>query len=395
MNLSLDEEQREFQEEAIAWMESHAPREPLPPPCDKDGFDAHCQWEKELAAAGYTGIDWPVQFGGRGRDLEALLIFEEVYWQFDPPERVNVNGLGFVGPAILMFGDEEQKQSWLPRIVTCDDIWCQGFSESDAGSDLGSIRTSAMPKGNDFILRGHKMWSTYGPFGDWLLVLARTDTNARASAGMSMLAVDMKDPSVDVRPIRQISGESEFAEVFLNDVEVPRSNVIGRVNDGWRVAMRTLEFERGTALGSPARLHRDLRHLRTLIDATGRAADDAIKEQFGTLYADVETFRYAIYRSISELSRGRDLGAHSSVNKILYSEVSARVFELGLSLMGHFADLDGSAPLVRDTFGPEVERIWTSWHRRYWLARASTIASGTNEIQRNVIARGLLRLPNR
>jgi alkylation response protein AidB-like acyl-CoA dehydrogenase len=267
MDLELAPGQAAFRDELRAWLRENVPADPLEPSSTPEGFEAHRRWERRLYEAGYAALSWPVEYGGRDADLLTQAIFVEEYARAQAPVRINVLGLGLAGPTLLRFGTEEQRRRWLPGILSCDDVWSQGFSEPEAGSDLANIRTRAELDGDAYVLNGQKTWTSLGRFADWMFALVRTDLLAPRHRGLTFLMVDLHTPGIEVRPIVQITGDAGFAEVFLSDVRVPVGNVVGEVNGGWPVAMATLAFERATGLGSHVRFSRDVRALVELARA--------------------------------------------------------------------------------------------------------------------------------
>ena len=377
MDLTLNAEQAAFRDEVRGWLRSHVPRPPLASPGTNDGFDAHVAWERELHAAGYGAIHWPPEYGGRGADVVVQALFEEEYLLADGPERVTVVGHNLMGPTLMVHGTAEQKQRWLPAILSAEQIWSQGFSEPDAGSDLAGLRTRAVRDGDAWIINGQKIWTSYGPFADWIFALVRTDPEAPKHKGITFVAIDLRAEGVDVAPIAQLDGHAGFAEVFFTDVRVGDDAVIGAVNDGWNVAMTTLGFERDAPAAAPARYRRDLDSLISVARRRGLADDPAVRDRIAALYARVEGYRGHALTTVSRLARGESLGSEASVTKLLWSELERDLYES-----------------IRELLGPEGESATDAgWQNRYWYARAATIYAGTSEIQRTIIAERVLSLP--
>ena len=379
MDLSYTQEQEAFRAEVRAWLADNVPRPPLPSAGTPDGFATHREWERRLSAAGYGGIAWPQEFGGRGADVVMQAIFEEEYLLAGAPERVSVVGQKLMAPTLMAHGTDEQTQRWLSRILSAEDIWSQGFSEPGAGSDLAGIRTRAAVAGDHFVINGQKIWTSYGAFADWIFVLARSDPGAERHAGISFIAVDMSTDGIEARPITQLDGHAGFAEVFFTDVRVPAANVVGDVGDGWRVAMTTLGAERDSPPRSATRYLMDLRVLIDICERRGTADDDAVRDDLAALYVQAKCYAHATTRTVSRIAAGEDLGPQASVMKLQWSELERRIYETGLELLG----ADGAA---LDEAGDEF------WHN-YWYARAATIYAGTSEIQRNIVSERLLGLP--
>ena len=384
MDLTLTPDQQAFRDEVRSWLADNVPAEPLPPSSTEEGLAAHRTWERRLHDAGYAAIHWPRAYGGQDADLLTQAIFSEEYARAGAPERVNVLALGLAGPVLIDYGTEEQKQRWLPGMLSCDEIWSQGFSEPDAGSDLAAVKTTAVRDGDEFVVNGQKIWTTLGRFADWLFALVRTDRDAPKHHGITFLMIPMDAAGIDVRPIMQINEDPGFAEVFLTDVRVPVDNVVGEVNDGWRIAMATLGYERGTGLGNHIRFSRNVDELIDLARAVGRADDPLVRDALARRFVETEVFRHHMSRVLTRMAEGQPPGAEASLNKLYWSEMEARIFETGLDLMGPDAQLSDSADA-----GPPV----AAWHKRAWYARAAKIYAGTSEIQKNIIAERVLGLP--
>lgn len=383
MDLGLTSEQQAFRAEVRSWLREHVPSPPLASPGTSDGFAAHVAWERDLHAAGYAAIHWPRAFGGRGADVVQQAIFEEEYVLAGGPERVTVVGHNLLGPTLMAHGTLEQQRRWLPDLLAARTIWVQGYSEPDAGSDLASLRTRAVRDGEAFVVDGQKIWTSHGPYGDWIFALVRTDPDAPKHAGITFLAIDLDTPGIEVRPITGPDGHQGFAEVFFTGVRVPADQVVGEVGDGWRVAMTALELERDAPAAAPARYQRDLQELVALARARGLQDDAVVRDRLAGLQVRVETYRLHALRKISRVATGDPVGASSSVTKLLWSELERDTYELGLELLGGEGQMVAPAALV----DPE------GWWSRYWYARAATIYAGTSEIQRSILARRVLGLP--
>ena len=375
MDLTPTAEQAAFRDEVRTWLRGNVPS--LPPPGSREAFSRHVQWEKSLYEAGYSAMQWPVEFGGRGADAVQQAIFEEEYLLANGPERVTVVGQNLMGPTLMVHGTDAQKQRWLPGILSAEHIWSQGFSEPDAGSDLAALRTRAVLDGDAWVVNGQKIWTSYGPYADWIFALVRTDPQAPRHKGITFLALRLDSSGVEVRPIVQLDGYAGFAEVFFSDVRVPPDQVVGQVNDGWGVTMTTLGFERDAPAAAPARYRRDLETVVSIARRRGLHRDPVVRDRLGALYARVEGYRGHALRTVSRLAAGASLGAEASVTKLLWSELERDLFEA-----------------ARDLLGPEGETSLDSeWQNRYWYGRAATIYAGTSEIQRNIIAERVLGLP--
>ncbi len=347
-------------------------------------------WQRRLHEAGYVGLDWPRAYGGRGATVMEQAIFYEEMARARAPELPNVIGLDMAGPALITHGTEAQKQAHLPRILSAEHIFCQGFSEPDAGSDLAALQTRAVHEDGHFIVSGQKVWTSFAHFADWCILLARTDPQAPKHRGLTFLLVDMRSPGLTVRPLRQASGDAEFNELFFDGVRVPADNVVGRVNGGWEVAITTLMFERG-----PRTLSRQL-VLRQGIDAavelarrldrggTTAARDPVIRQRLAQLHIDAEALRCSTLRVLTRLLRGEPPGPEGSASKLFFSETWQRLLELVLEIQGPYAALwEGSDHAIDGGY----------WQFRFLRSRGDTIAAGTSEIQRNILAERVLGLP--
>lgn len=383
MQFDLTTEQQAFRDDLRAWLAEHVPG-PLAPPGTDEGFAQHVAWERRLVDAGYAAIHWPEQFGGRGAGPVEQAVFEDEYLRAGGPERVTVIGHNLFGPTLMRYGTPEQQARWLPGILSATTIWSQGYSEPDAGSDLANIATRAVRDGGDWVVTGQKIWTSYGAWADWIFALVRTDPDASKHDGISMLAIDLASPGVEVRPIRQLDGHAGFAEVFFTDVRVPGDQVVGDLHDGWRVAMTALEFERDAPAAAPARYHRDLAELVAIVRARGLADDDVVRDDLGRLAADVDAYEHHAERTLATLVAGGDLGAASSLTKLAWSELERDLFTTGRRLLGTAGEALDALPGLDDPDG---------WRSRYWYARAATIYAGTSEIQRGILATRVLGLP--
>jgi alkylation response protein AidB-like acyl-CoA dehydrogenase len=372
MDLTYTPEQEAFRAGARAWLRAHVPS--LPSAGTREGFDAHRAWERTLFEAGYAGLSWPVAFGGRGADVVTQAILEEEYLLAAGPERVNVVGHKLMAPTLFAHGTEDQKQRWLQPMLRGDEIWSQGFSEPDAGSDLAGIRTRADADGDDLVLNGQKIWTSYGAFADWIFVLVRSDAETERHRGLSFVAVDMRTPGVEARPIVQLDGDAGFAEVFFTDARIPRSNLVGGLNDGWTVAMTTLQAERDSPARPAARYAREVRELVGM----ARGTDAAVRDRLASLWVRAEQYRLNGLRALTRLGRGESMGDDASVTKLLWSELERDIHDARLELFGEHGALTGDDP---------------EGQHRYWYARAATIYAGTSEIQRNIVAERILGLP--
>ena len=384
MDLTFTAEQESFRQEARAWLATHVPTVPLASMDTAAGFAQHRAWERTLHDGGYAMVSWPVEYGGRGANLIEWLIFEEEYWGAGAPGRVNQNGIFLLGPTLMEFGTAEQKARYLPPMACSDEIWAQGWSEPNAGSDMAAIRTSARTDGDHYVLNGQKTWCSRAAFADWIFCLVRTDPKSERHKGLSFVLVPLDTPGVRVRPIPQLDGETGFAEVFFDDARVPRANRIGEEHQGWKIAMATAGFERGLMLRSPARFQATARRLRALWQTRAASSPDpALRDAVVRAWMDAEAYSLSTYATASRLLAGGTIGAEASLNKIFWSEMDVRMHETALALLGSAAGvLPPAAP-------PEA----AGWLDGFLFSLAGPIYAGTNEIQRNVIAERVLGLP--
>jgi alkylation response protein AidB-like acyl-CoA dehydrogenase len=381
MELTFTAEQDAFRAEARAWLAAHVPKAPLPSMDTAEGFALHREWERVLHDGGYAMVSWPVEYGGRGCNLIEWLIFEEEYWGAGAPGRVNQNGIFLLGPTLMEFGTPEQKARYLPKMARSEEVWAQGWSEPNAGSDMAAIRTSARLDGDHYVLNGQKTWCSRAAFADWIFCLVRTDPKSERHKGLSFILVPLDTPGVRVRPIPQLDGETGFAEVFFDEARVPRANRLGDEHQGWKIAMATAGFERGLMLRSPARFQATARRLRALWKTRG--SDPAFRDTVARAWMDAEAYSLSTYATASRLLAGGTIGAEASLNKIFWSEMDVKMHETALALLGADAGvLPPAAP-------PEA----SGWLDGFLFSLAGPIYAGTNEIQRNVIAERVLGLP--
>ena len=376
-------EQAAFREELRAWLDEHLPDELRGHRGGGARFDGPeiRQWSRALHDGGWVGISWPAEYGGRGLSPRFQAIYLEEEARAEAPPHIGVIGLGMAGPTIISRGTEEQKARYLEPLLAADEIWCQGFSEPGAGSDLAGVRTSARLDGDRFVLDGQKVWSSYAHIADFCILVARSDPDSQRHAGLTYLIVDMHAPGVEVRPLTQITGDPEFNEIFLSGVEVPVENVIGEIGGGWDVAMTTLLHERGTlAFALVARLEVQVSKLVALVADRGATATQ--REAVAREWSQLQALRWTAYRSLSALERTGLPGPEGSILKLQWSEANQRITKLALDLLGPDAQLlPGNAP---------YDGYWTIQQLR---SRGNTIEAGTSEILRNIVAERVLGLP--
>src|SRR6266481_2283197 len=388
MDLQLSAEHLRFRNQLRAWLAANLPRpwrEELRDPraTETSLIELRRAWQKKLYQAGYLGMDWPEERGGRGGTEVEKSIMEAELARADAPPVLNILGIGLLGPALIHHGSEAQRRRFIQPMLSGDEIWCQGFSEPGAGSDLAALKTAARLDGDHFVLNGQKVWTTFGPWADWIFVLARTDAKDRYG-GISFLLVKLDTPGVSVRPLRQITGESEFGEVFFEDARVPRENLVGQIGEGWRIAMTVLAFERGAgSLAAAERYGRDLQLLASTCQEIGRDGA-AVREKLGRLLVENEVLRANGLRMLANLADGKVPGPESSIEKIFWSEFDKRFRESALDILGP------GGQLVRQS---AEARHDVDWAREFLWSRAGTIYSGSSEVQRNIISKRVLNLP--
>jgi alkylation response protein AidB-like acyl-CoA dehydrogenase len=384
MDLRFGAAQEHLRVEVRSWLEAHVPDPPLPSLDTAEGFSAHRQWERTMSEARWSVVSWPERYGGRGLGLFDWLVFEEEYYRARAPTRVGQNGIFLLAPTLFEFGTDEQKDRYLPPMASAEEIWCQGWSEPDAGSDLASIRSRAERRGGDWVLTGQKTWCSRGAFADWLFGLFRSDPAADRHRGLTYFLVPLDAPGVTVRPIAQLDGDTAFAEVFFEDVVVPDAQVLGGVHQGWQVAMATAGSERGLSLRSPARYTEAAArlvqlHRRCAESHPARAA--RLADAVARCVVDAEAYRLHTYWTATRVLSGGQVGPEASMNKVFWSETDLAIHRTAMELLGPEAEL-------LDDEGRPGE-----WLDGFLFALAGPIYAGTNEIQRNVVAERVLGLP--
>ncbi len=385
MDLNYTPEQQTFRQEIRAWLKAHVPSQPLESfDATRAGFEAHRAWERTLAEGRWGMVTWPESYGGRGLDLIQWLIFEEEYYRSGAPLRVNQNGIFLLGPTLMEYGTPEQKARFLSAMASGDEIWAQAWSEPQAGSDLAAVRATATRDGDNYVLKGHKIWSSRAAFADWAFGLFRTDPASERHKGLSLIFFRLDAPGVKVQPIPQIDGETGFAELFLDGVTVPVFNRLGGEGEGWKICMATAGFERGLMLRSPARFQVTARKLVELYKAHEDEVEPSVRNAVLQCWMDAEAYALSIYSTASRLIAGGHIGAEASTNKIFWSEMDIAMHKTALSILGARAELLRSAPEAGD-----IGR----WLDGYFFSLAGPIYAGTNEIQRNIIAERMLGLP--
>jgi alkylation response protein AidB-like acyl-CoA dehydrogenase len=390
MDFGFSAAQEAFRADLRGWLEANLPddlrgRAFTSARPDADEVGRHRAWQRRMYEAGYVGMHWPREFGGRGASLaEEIILYQEMA-RAGAPQFVNRGGLSMLGPTLMKHGTAAQQRRFLARILTAEDIWCQGFSEPNAGSDLASLRTRAVPDGEGFVLDGQKVWTSMAHVAEWCFVLARTAPEAARHKGLSFLLVDMASPGITVRPLRQMTGESEFNEVFFDRVRVPRENLVGALDDGWRVALTTLMYERDLLtfirhISFRAALDR----LLVLVRARGAARDPVLRQEVAALVIGERILQLNGYRSLTRILRGGEPGPEGSTSKLYWSQLDRDLAETGARTLGLHAVIGGDSPRAPDD---------GQWAFYTLLAQASGIRAGTTEILKNILAERVLGLP--
>jgi alkylation response protein AidB-like acyl-CoA dehydrogenase len=389
MDLGLTSSELKFRDDFRAWLKVNMPKKSSHSVRTSESAAAYHQylkdWQRKLFDGGYAGIAWPKEFGGRGATFIEQAIFQEELALADAPELGGTIGLGLVGPTIIAVGTEAQKQRYLPGMLSGDEIWCQGFSEPNAGSDLASLETKALPDGDHFVVNGQKIWTSYAHIADLCMLVVRTDTTAPKHKGITCLLVDMKSPGISVQPLKMMSGDSAFNEMFFSNVRVPADRVLGKVNEGWNVAITALSNERanlGSGLYIAFKRNLDAvveqarklrRHGKPVIE------DPVIRQKLAQAFVDLEVFRLNTTRALSNLSKRGTPGPEGSIQKLYWSELNQRNAQIAMEVLGPYGQL--------------TDFDSGRWTYNYLRCRGNTIEAGTSEVQRNIVAQRVLGLP--
>lgn len=382
MHLEYTPEQHAFRAEVRAWMEAHVPKEPLVTLECREGYDQHVEWERTLASGNWGMVTWPEAYGGRGLDLIQWLIFEEEYFRAGGPNRANQNGIFLLGPTIMEFGTEEQKKRFLTPMAKGEVIWAQAWSEPGAGSDMAAISSKAVRDGDHYVITGQKTWSSRAAFADWGFGMFRTDPDSKRHKGLTFILFDINSPGITRRPIRQLHGDTGFAELFFDEVRVPVENCLAGEGEGWNVAMATAGFERGLMLRSPGRFQATAKRLVDLYRKHEADASPAAREAVLQAWMSAQAYAYNTYAVAAKIMAGGKIGAEASLNKIFWSELDRSMHRTAMQLLGAQAELkrfdDGSV---------------NQWLEGYIFSLSGPIYAGSNEVQRNITAERLLGLP--
>jgi alkylation response protein AidB-like acyl-CoA dehydrogenase len=375
VDLTPTPQEQEFRDQLRAWL---ADNHPGPEPeGDVAGFEFRRAWQRRLHDDDWAGVSWPKEYGGRGATLVEQAIYNEELARAQAPSTANVLGLAMGGPTVIAHGSEEQKRRYLEPILSADEIWCQGFSEPEAGSDLASLKTRAVRDGDEWVVTGQKVWTTLAHHAKWCMLVARTDQDAPRHKGLTYFLMDMDQDAVQVRPLRQITGEAEFNELFIEEARIPHENIVGGEGNGWNVAITTLMHERATlAFGLQIRVKITLGELLAEARESGAAEDPIIRDRLAQLYIESEVLRLNALRGLSSIMRTGVPGPEGSLGKWQWADVNQALTELALDLRGPRAVLDDDR-----------------WTYRYLRARANSIEGGTTEILKNIVAERVLGLP--
>ncbi|MEA2347636.1 MAG: hypothetical protein QOG62_1423 [Thermoleophilaceae bacterium] len=375
MDLTLSSSEEAFRDELRSWLEANNPGPE--PPGDDDGFDFRVEWQKKVFEAGWAGVSWPKEYGGRGATLVEQAIFTEEIVRAEAPQLANVLALAMGGPTVIAHGDEEQKERYLPPILSAEEIWCQGFSEPESGSDLASLKTRAVKSNGGWTVTGQKVWTTFAHKAKWCMLVARTDQDVPKHKGLTYFLMDMEQEQVQVRPLVQITGEAEFNELFIEEAYIPDENVVGGVGNGWMVAITTLMHERATlAFGLQASVQILMRRLKELVEERGLADDPVVRQRVGQLQIEAQILKLNAYRGLTAIMKTGVPGPEGSLGKWHWSEVNQSLTEAAMEILGPDAPLKES-----------------DWSYPFLRARANSIEGGTTEILKNIVAERVLGLP--
>ena len=396
MDFTLTPEQEAFREGVRAWLKANMPTEwdrrliatsDVPRP---EAYEFLRTWQRKMYEAGFVGITWPKEVGGRGLTfVEEMILHQEMALAKAPP-LLNILGVGMAGPTIVAYGTEEQKKRYPAKILSCEEIWCQGYSEPNAGSDLASLQTRAVKDGEYWVVNGQKVWTSLAHIADWMMLLARTDLDVPRHKGITYFLLDMHAPGVTVKPLRQITGDAEFNEVFLDNVRIHESQVLGSVNNGWAVGLTTLMYERlalGFGLQVRLRIAVDgLIELARRMEKEGRqlTKDAVMRQKIAQLWIETESLKYMAARAVTKLLKGELPGPEASAGKMVWVDVHQRIQELAMEIQGPYSQL---------TKGSHRSLENGAWQYTFLRSRANSIEGGTTEIQKNIIGERVLGLP--
>jgi len=383
-------EEAAFRAEVRAWLAEHLTGEfaalgPGGGPADETGWDVRLEWERVLGADRWVGLSWPEEYGGRALEFGLQVIFNEEYARANAPARVSFFGEGLFAPTLIQFGTDEQKRRFLPKIQRVEELWCQGFSEPNAGSDLANLQTRAVLEDDAFVVNGQKVWTSMAHVADWCFLLVRTNPDAAKHKGISFLLVDIKTPGITIRPLRQLTGEAEFNEVFFDNVRVPKDNLVGTLNEGWAVAITTLAYERDVLtfirhIALRNALHRFVR----LVKERKRGGDLLVRQKVAALWIGEQALQMNAYRSLTKILRGGEPGPEGSTSKLFWSQIDQELAQAATDVIGPYAQIAEGSEWAPDD---------GQWEFYELLARASGIRAGTTEILKNILGERVLGLP--
>lgn len=380
-----------FREEVRAWLAEHLTGEVAAlgaagGPADETGWEIRVEWEKLLGRDRWVGLSWPEEHGGRGAGVSEQIIFSEEYARANAPARISFFGEGLFAPTLIQFGTDEQKRRFLPRIQAVEELWCQGFSEPNAGSDLANIQTRAVLDGDEWVITGQKVWTTLAHRADWIFVVCRTDPESTGHHGLSYLLCPMHQDGIEIRPLRQMTGSAEFNEVFFDGARTAKENVLGPVGEGWKVAMATLGFERGTAfLSSQLAFEQEYADLLDVAHKTGAASDPVVRDELAARYVGLKVMRYNGMRMLTNLVKRGVAGPEASIGKLFWTTWHRAFGETAMKVLG------ADALTVARAGGGEY--ALGEQHQVFMASRAETIYAGSSEIQKNIIGERVLGLP--
>ncbi|MDD7965199.1 acyl-CoA dehydrogenase family protein [Actinomycetospora lemnae] len=389
MDLTYTAEEEQFRAELRDWLAGSIPPEWAEPGFwrsldDDESFRLRREWEAAKTAAGFSGIQWPTEYGGRGGTPGMKAIYDEETVRAHAPQTVNVLGLTFLAPTVMAIGTPEQKSEIIGPMLRNEVIWCQGFSEPGAGSDLAAVSTRGVRDGDDFVVNGQKIWTTNAMHGDKIFTLVRTEPGSERHKGLSMMLIDMHQPGVEARPLKQMSGASEFGEVFFTDARVPVKDCLGEIGQGWRTAMLLLSFERGASgVGQYTEFRRQYDEIVEQMRRFGRSDDPVARQKMANCLVELECLRYHAMHILTQVEQGRDLGAESSMTKLQWSETFQDLWEAFDDVLGPEASLERPRPDV-DLTPYQAQAMWS---------RSVTIWGGSSQVQRNIVAERVLGLP--
>ncbi len=390
MNFDFSEKEEAFRKEVRAWLEVNLPvdlrgRSFAASRADREEIERLRAWQKTMCEAGYVGMEWPREFGGRGASIVEMVILYQEMARAESPQLVNRGGVSMLGPTLMKYGTPDQQRRFLRKILTAEELWCQGFSEPNAGSDLANLQTRAVLEGDHFVVNGQKVWTSMGHVADWCFMLVRTDPAAAKHKGISFLLVDMKTPGITIRPLRQITGEAEFNETFLDNVRVPKEHLVGKLNEGWGVAITTLAYERDLlTFIRHISLRNALHRLIKLATSRGQNADPVMRQKIAELWIGEQALQLNGYRSLTKILRGGQPGPEGSTAKLFWSHLDQELALTATQVIGPYSQIGEGSPWAPDD---------GQWEFYELLARGSGIRAGTSEILRNILAERVLGLP--